>query len=59
MNIFAKQKQTHRYRKQTCSHQKGERRGGQIKGTRLTSNIQTINTTYKIDKQQGYTVQHR
>ena len=25
MNIFAKQKQTHRYRKQTCSHQKGER----------------------------------
>ena len=24
MNVYTKQKQTHRYRKQTCSYQKGE-----------------------------------
>ena len=33
MNVYAKQKQTHRYRKQTCGYQRGE---GQIKGMGLT-----------------------
>ena len=32
MNVYAKQKQTHRYRKQTTGYQKGE---GQISGMGL------------------------
>ena len=28
MNVYVKQKQTHRYRKQTCGYQRGEGRGG-------------------------------
>ena len=37
INVYAKQKQSHRYRKQTCSHQGGEGEGeGQIRDTRLT-----------------------
>ena len=37
MNVYAKQKQTHRYRKQTCSYQRGGgRREGQIRGMGLT-----------------------
>ena len=37
MNVYAKQKQTHRYRKQTCGYQRGEGRGeGQIRGVGLT-----------------------
>ena len=53
MNVYAKQKQTHRYRKQTSGYQKGEWRGeGQIRGMGLTDTT----TMYKIDKQQGYIV---
>ena len=37
MNVYTKQKQTHRDRKQTCGYQRGEGRGeGQIKGMGLT-----------------------
>ena len=36
MNVYAKQKQTYRYRKQTCGYQKGGgREKGQIRGMRL------------------------
>ena len=33
MNVYTKQKQTHRHRKQTCGYQRGE---GQIRGMELT-----------------------
>ena len=37
MNVYAKQKQTNRHRKQTCGYQRGEGwRKGQIKGMGLT-----------------------
>ena len=37
MNVYAKQKQTHRYRKQTCGYQMGEgRREEQIRSMGLT-----------------------
>ena len=56
MNLFTKQKQTHRRRKQTYGYQRG-------KGVRRDKSgvwdQQTQTTTYKIDKQQGPTVQHR
>ena len=52
-NEFMKQKQTHRHREQTCGCQGG--REGSI-GI-WDQQIQTTN--YKIDKQQGLTVQHR
>ena len=43
MNVYAKQKQTHRHRKQTCGYQMGERKGeGQIRGMKL------IDTNYHI-----------
>ena len=45
MDIYAKQKQTHRYRKQTC---------GLFSIKEIETKIQT--TMYKIDKQQGYTI---
>ena len=36
MNVYAKQKQTHRYRKQTTGYKRGEgSRVGQIKGMGL------------------------
>ena len=36
MNVYAKWKQTHRYRKQTSGYQRGEGRGeGQIRGMGL------------------------
>ena len=36
MNVYAKQKQTQKYGKQTCGYQWGERRGeGQIRDMRL------------------------
>ena len=52
MNLFTKQKQTHRHRKQTYGYQRG--RGGRDKLGVLDKQIQT--TIYKIDKQQGPTV---
>ena len=37
MDMYTKQKQTHRHRKQTCGYQRGEEKGeGQIWGMRLT-----------------------
>ena len=38
MNVYAKQKQNHRCRKQTCSYQRGEgSEEGQIRGMLLTN----------------------
>ena len=55
MSLFTKQKQTHRHRKQTCGYQRGKWGGGDKLGVW----DQQIHTTiYKIDKQQGPTVQH-
>ena len=54
MNII-KQKQTHRYREQTSGYQ-GERGWGSKTGAE-TYEVQTI--MYKINKLQGYIVQHR
>ena len=49
----AKQKQTHRYKKQTCDYQRGEERWeGQIRGLGLRD----IHYMHKIDKQQGHAV---
>ena len=40
MNIYTNQKQTHRYRKQTCGYQMGEGRGeGQIRGMGLANYV--------------------
>ena len=37
MNLFTEQKQTHRYRKQTCGYQRGEEREeGKIRSMSLT-----------------------
>ena len=37
MNVYAKQNQTHRHRKQTCGYQRGKaRQEGQIRGMGLT-----------------------
>ena len=37
MNVYIKEKQTHRHRKQTCGNQRGEgREEGQIRGLGLT-----------------------
>ena len=50
---IAKQKQTHRYIKQTSGYQRVQRRGeGQVRVIGLRDKT----TLYKIDKQQGYTV---
>ena len=55
MNLFTKQKQAHRHRKQTYGYQRGE--GERDKLGVWDQQIQ--NTIYKIAKQQGPTVQHR
>ena len=55
MNI-AKQKQTHRYREQT-SIISGERE--ERKGKIAVGDWKTQTTIYKINKLQGYIVQHR
>ena len=37
MNVYAKKKQAHRHRKQTCGYQRGEGKGeGQIRDMGLT-----------------------
>ena len=56
MNLFTKQKQTHRYRKQTYGYQRGMG-GGRDKLGVWDQQIHT--TIYEIDKQQEPTVQHR
>ena len=57
MNLFTKQKQTHRCKKKTPMVTKGERGGGRDKLGVWDQQIQII--IYKVDKQQGPTVQHR
>ena len=53
MNLFTKQKQTHRLRKQTYGYQRGKGRGRDKLGIWK----EHMNTTiYKTDKQQGPTV---
>ena len=52
MNLFAKQKQTHRHRKQTYGYQRGK--GGGI-NEELGINRNTL-LCNKIDKQQGPTI---
>ena len=53
MNLFTKQKQTHRLQKQTYGYQRGEMEGRDKSGVR-DEHKQT--TTYKTDNQQGPTV---
>ena len=56
MNLSMKQKQTHRHREQTCGCQEGgvwERDGVGGWGQQLQT------STYRMDKQQGPTVEHR
>ena len=53
--LITEQKQTHRFRKQTYGYQRGK--VGRGINQEFGTNIHT--TTYKIDNQQGPTVQHR
>ena len=53
MSLFTKQKQTNKHRKQTYGYQKGKWRRDIL---RVQIKIYTI--LYKIDNQQGPTVQH-
>ena len=56
MNLSRKLKQTHRHREQTCGCQGG---GGWGRDGVGVSGQQMQTTIYKMDKQQGPTVQHR
>ena len=56
MNISTKQKQTHKYREQTCGCQGGGEWGEEGLGV-WGQQMQTI--IYRMDKQQGPTVEHR
>ena len=56
MNLFTKQKQTHRHRKQTSGYQKGK--GGQGGGINYEIGINIHTTINKIDKQRP-TILHR
>ena len=62
MTLYAKQKQTHRYRKQTC-YQRGDNGGvtNQEYGInryklKKKKKDRNYHIYYKIDKKQGYTV---
>ena len=55
MNLFMKQKQTHRHRKQTYGYQRAQGRRDKLE----VWDQQIHTTIYKIGKQQGPTVQHR
>ena len=55
MNLYTKQKQTHRHRKQTYGYQRVK--WGRDKLGVWDQQIQI--TIYRTDKQQGPTVQHR
>ena len=46
MNEYAKQKQTHRYRKQTCGYQRGER--GKWGGTNQENGINRDKQDYIV-----------
>ena len=53
MNVYAKRKQTHRYREQTSGYQRKEgRREGQITGMGFTDK-----NYVQMDKQQGFIAQ--
>ena len=52
MNLFTKQKQTHRHRKQAFGCQRGEKARDKFG----VWDYQVHITMYKIDKQQGFTV---
>ena len=54
--ILTKQKQTHRYREQTSCYQWSE---GGVRGKTGVGDSEIQTTMYKINKLQGYTVQHR
>ena len=56
MNLFTKQKQSHRHRKQTCGCQGGGGWGRDGVGV-WGQQMQTI--IYRMNTQQGPTVQHR
>ena len=56
MNLFIKEKQIYRHRKQTYGYQRGKAEGRDKLGV-WDQEIQTI--IYKINKQQGPTLQHR
>ena len=56
MNLSMKQKQTHRHREQICGCQEGVGWGRDGVGC-WDQQMQTI--TYRLDKQQGPTVEHR
>ena len=56
MNLFTKEKQTHRSQNQTYGYQRGNM-GGRDKLGDWGQQMQTI--IYRIDTQQGPTVQHR
>ena len=56
LNLSMKQKQTHRYRGQICGCQGGSRGGGAGMGV-WDQQMQT--GKYRIDKQQGPTVEHK
>ena len=53
MNAYAKQKRTHRYRKQTCGYQRGNVAGRDKSGA---WDEHTHSTIYRIDNQQRPTV---
>ena len=54
MNLFTKQKQTHRLRKQTYGYQ-----GGKVSRRDKLGGWDIHTTIYKINNQQGPTIQHR
>ena len=56
MNLSTKQKQTHRHREQTCGCQGG---GGWARDGLGVWDQQMQTIIYRMDKQQGPTVQHR
>ena len=56
MYVYGKWKHTHRYRKQTSGYQ---RREGSWEWHLGVCDLEVQTIGYKIDKQQGYTVQHR
>ena len=58
MNLFIKQKQTHRLLENNLTVTKGERGGGSDKLEEFGINRYTL-LYIKIDKQQGPTIKHR
>ena len=58
INLIMKQNQTHRFRQQSCSC-KGKGRRGLVEGWSRTLGLADVSYyIYRMDKQQGPTVQH-